>query len=49
MEVKNQDQKLKETNKSIAVSIKMLQDQLSQGIKIMYQTAARTYRKDQEL
>jgi hypothetical protein len=49
MEVKNQDQKLKETNKSITVSIKMLQDQLSQGIKIMYQTAARTYRKDQEL
>jgi hypothetical protein len=34
MEIKNQDEKLKETNKSIAVSIKMLQDQLSQGIKI---------------
>jgi len=34
MEVKNQDQKLKETNKSIAVSIKMLQEQLSNGIKI---------------
>ena len=30
MEVKNQDQKLKETNKSIAVSIEMLQNQLSQ-------------------
>jgi hypothetical protein len=35
MEVKNQDKKLKETNKSIAVSIHMLQEQqLSQGIKI---------------
>jgi hypothetical protein len=34
MEIKNQDQKLSETNKSIAVSIKMLQDQLSQGIRI---------------
>jgi hypothetical protein len=34
MEIKNQDQKLLETNKSIAVSIKMRQDQLSQGIKI---------------
>jgi len=34
MEVKNQDEKLKETNKSIAVSIKNFQDQLSQGIKI---------------
>jgi len=34
MEVKNQDQKLKETNKNIAVSIEMLQNQLSQGIKI---------------
>jgi hypothetical protein len=34
MEVKRQDKKLKETNKSIAVSIKMLQEQLSNGIKI---------------
>jgi hypothetical protein len=34
MEVANQDLKLKETNKSIAVSIKMLQEQLCQGIKI---------------
>jgi hypothetical protein len=34
MAVKNQDQKLRETNKSIAVSIKMLEDQLCQGIKI---------------
>jgi hypothetical protein len=34
LEVKNQDLKLKETNKSIAVSIKMLQGQLCQGIKI---------------
>jgi len=34
MEVKNQDQKLRETNKSIAVNIKMLQEQLCQGIKI---------------
>ena len=34
MEVKNQDQKLKEINKSIAVSTNMLQEQLSQGIKL---------------
>jgi len=34
MEVTNQDLKLKKTNKSIAVSVTMLQEQLSQGIKI---------------